>query len=62
MEDINLKEEFIKYFGKKKWEEEEILSQLNNEIGYALAKYLEVSPIPVVTEKVEEDSIRKSFI
>lgn len=55
MEDINLKKEFIKYFGKKKWEEEEILSLLN-EIGYALAKYLEVSPIPVVTEKMEEDS------
>lgn len=50
-----LKQEFIKYFGEQKWNEEESLAKLF-QIEEHLSKILQVERIPVVTDNIEEDS------
>ena len=50
-----LKEEFIKYFGEEKWQEEEILTKLWP-FQFALFLTLGVEPIPVVFQEMEEDA------
>lgn len=47
-----LKEEFIKWFGEEKWEEEEILEFLQGVIFDICREYLGITPIPVVFEEV----------
>lgn len=48
-----LKEEFIKWFGKEKWEEEEILSFIQEIVFNVCDNYLGLVPIPVVFEEVK---------
>ena len=50
-----LKEEFIKYFGEEKWQEEEILTKLWP-FQFALFLILGVEPIPVIFQEMEEDA------
>ena len=59
-----LKEQFIKYFGQQKWDEEELLGMLRI-AEFELANYLEVEPIPVVIEDMVEDSryyVKENYI
>ena len=59
-----LKEEFIKYFGKEKWNQENMLSQLWP-LQLAICNDLNIDPIPVVVEEIEEDSryyIKEDYI
>jgi hypothetical protein len=55
MSDEDLKKEFIKYFGEEKWNHEEALAKLWP-VQLALADYLEIEPIPLIIENIEEDS------
>ena len=50
-----LKEDFIKYFGEEKWNQEEMLVVLYKE-ELKLCNYLGIEPIPVITDTIEEDS------
>ena len=50
-----LKEEFIKYFGEEKWQEEEMLTKLWP-FQFALFLTLGVEPIPVLFQEMEEDA------
>ena len=50
-----LNEEFIKYFGKEIYNQEEMLMKLWP-TQLAIADYLGVEPIPVLVEEIEEDS------
>ena len=62
--DVELKQEFIKYFGEEKWNQEESLAKLWP-VQLALCEYLGLEPIPVVVEDIEEDSryyIQESYI
>ena len=64
MNDIELKKEFIKYFGQEKWDEEEALGKLV-EYQMLLANYLGVDPIPILVEEMMEDSrlyIKEEYI
>lgn len=54
----NLKEEFIKYFGEEKWEEEEILAIYQDAVMLVCSEYLGIEPISVVFEKLECDVAR----
>ena len=59
-----LKKEFIKYFGEEKWNEEEILSDLLDFQFYVFDD-LQIEPIPVIFENIEEDSrlyVRDGYI
>ena len=53
--DNELKQEFIKYFGIEKWNQEEALGKLLL-IQIALCNYLELEPIPVIVDDILEDS------
>lgn len=55
MSDKELKSEFIKYFGKDKWNELEAIENLND-IEYILSKVLVLPTILVITEDIPEDS------
>lgn len=55
MSDKEIKSEFIKYFGKDKWNEEEAIENLND-IEYILSEVLVLPTIPVITEDIPEDS------
>lgn len=55
MSDKELKENFIKYFGEEKWNQEEMLALLYKE-ELKLCKYLNIEPIPVIADAIEEDS------
>ncbi|MBQ3253244.1 MAG: hypothetical protein IJA65_01705, partial [Acholeplasmatales bacterium] len=55
MSDKELKENFIKYFGEEKWNQEEMLAVLYKE-ELRLCKYLNIEPIPVIADAIEEDS------
>lgn len=64
MNDKQLKEEFIKYFGEEKWNEEESLAKLQT-IEEHLSQILQVERIPVLTDDIEEDSrymIQENYI
>ena len=64
IDEQELKEQFIKYFGQQKWDEEEFLGRLRI-VEFALANYLEVEPIPVVIEDMVEDSryyVKENYI
>lgn len=59
-----LKKEFIKYFGKEKWNEEEMLSNLLD-FQFFVFEDLGIEPIPVIFEDIEEDSrlyVRDGYI
>ena len=47
-----LKREFIKWFGKEKWEEQQILDFLDGIVCDVCREYLGIPPVPVVFEKV----------
>lgn len=48
----NSNSEFIKYFGKEKWEEGEILYVINEIAGNISRDYLGLEPIPVIFEEI----------
>ena len=48
MNNKKLKEEFIKYFGEEKWNEEEILSVIQPFANYVCESYIGLSPVPVL--------------
>lgn len=50
-----LKKEFVKYFGIEKWNHEEALGKLWPTM-YALCEFLNVEPIPVIVDDIDEDS------
>lgn len=59
-----LKEEFIKYFGEEKWNEEEMLTDLFDFQLYVFND-LEIEPMPVIFEDIPEDSrlyIKENYI
>lgn len=53
MTNEELKEEFIKWFGEEKWEEEEILEFIQEVVFNICSEYFNISPIPAVFEYVE---------
>lgn len=53
MSNDELKEEFIKWFGKEKWEEEEILEIMQSIVFDVSREYFHIEPIPVVFEEVQ---------
>ena len=55
MKSDELKDNFIKYFGEEKWNQEEALATLYKE-EFKLCNYLGIDPIPVITDTIEEDS------
>lgn len=55
MTDNELKDNFIKYFGIDKWNQEEMLGYLYKK-ELKLCKYLGIDLIPVVVDSIEEDS------
>ncbi|UKI50782.1 MAG: hypothetical protein L6U99_05385 [Clostridium sp.] len=55
MNDEEIRAEFIKYFGKAKWNEVEAIENLND-IEYILSEVLVLPSIPVITEDIPEDS------
>lgn len=55
MNNKKLKEDFIKYFGEKVWNQEEALGRLL-EYEEILAEYLGVNRIPVIVDKIKDDS------
>lgn len=55
MNDNELKDNFIKYFGIDKWNQEEMLGYLYKE-DLKLCNYLGIELIPVVVGSIEEDS------
>ena len=64
MNNKQLKEEFIKYFGEELWNQEESLSKLQ-QIEEHLSNLLNVERIPVIVEDIEEDSrymIKENYI
>ena len=48
-----LKQEFIKWFGEEKWEEQEIIDFLEGIVCDVCREYLGISPVPVVFEKIK---------
>ena len=48
MDDKKLKEEFIKYFGEDKWNQEEILADLQQIVFDVCENWLGIEPIPVL--------------
>ena len=52
MNDDEIKEEFIKWFGEEKWKEEEILNVIQHVIIDISNEYLGIEPIPVVFEEI----------
>lgn len=59
MDDKKLKEEFIKYFGEEKWNQEELLPKLQQVVFNVCDKWLGVEPIPVLFgEHIETDEAR----
>lgn len=55
MSDEELKEEFIKYFGKEKWDEEEMLGKLIP-LSMEVCDSLEIDYVPIIFEELNEDS------
>ena len=58
LEEINnkeLKEKFIEYFGQEKWDQEEELAMLMK-IGLKICEDLYLEPIPIVCDDIEEES------
>lgn len=47
-----LKEEFIKWFGEEKWNEEEMLFFIDQMLWIVCNEYLGIEPIPVIFEEV----------
>ena len=56
-----LKEEFINAFGEELWEEQELLSDLQEKVDYVSKEYLGIEPILVVFESIEGDISRYDF-
>lgn len=52
MNNEEIKEEFIKWFGEDKWEEEETLSFVEQLLWIVCDEYLGIEPIPIVFEEV----------
>lgn len=55
MTDEELKQEFIKYFGEEKWEEEEELSKLTM-LQFFICDKLQIEPVPLIVEDILDDS------
>lgn len=56
MKELNekeLKESFIKYFGEEKWEEEQKLGELID-FTYEISDYLGIDPLPVLVEDIRD--------
>lgn len=56
--DIDLKNEFIKYFGEEAWNEEEIISIYQEAVFVVCSDYLGIEPIPVVFDKLDGEVAR----
>lgn len=52
MTEKEIKDEFIKWFGEEKWEEDEILDFLEEIVVDVCNVYLNVTPIPIIFETV----------
>lgn len=50
-----LKEEFINYFGEVKWNQEEMLDKLSN-IHLMLCNDYDLQPVPLIVESISDDS------
>lgn len=61
MNNKKLKEEFIKYFGEEKWNEEEILSVIQPFTNYVCESYLGLSPVPVLFDDLIGEASRYSY-
>ena len=48
MDEKKLKEEFIKYFGEERWNQEEILGDLQQVVFDVCKRWLAIKPIPVL--------------
>ena len=55
MTDDKLKENFIKYFGEEKWDEETMLGNLF-EFEQFICDYLDMELIPIIVEEMVDDS------
>ena len=59
MDEKKLKEEFIKYFGEEKWNQEEILGKLQKVVFDVCNKWLFIEPIPILfSEDIGRDEAR----
>ena len=59
MDDKKLKEEFIKYFGEEKWNQEETLAKLQQVVFDVCKDWLGIEPIPVLfNEDIGTDEAR----
>ena len=59
MYDKNLKEEFIKYFGEEKWNQEETLAKLQHIVFDVCEHWLGIEPIPILfAENIGTDAAR----
>lgn len=59
MEDKNLKEEFIKYFGIDKWNQEEILGTLQQVVFHVCENWLNIESVPILFgEHIGNDEAR----
>ena len=61
MNNKKLKEEFIKYFGEEKWNEEEILSVIQPFANYVCESYIGLSPVPVLFDDLIGEASRYSY-
>ena len=48
MDEKQLKEEFIKYFGEEKWNQEEMLGKLQQVVFEVCERWLFINPIPIL--------------
>lgn len=58
MNNKNLKEEFVKYFGEEKWQEEEILAEISRFACYVCEEYLGIEPLPILFEDLVGEASR----
>lgn len=58
MDEKKLKDEFIKYFGEEKWEEEEILGIISRFAFEICNEYLGIEPLPILFEDLDGEASR----
>lgn len=61
MNNKKLKEEFITYFGKELWEEEEILIKIQPIANKVCKSYLGLHPVPILFENLIGEASRFSY-
>jgi hypothetical protein len=58
MNNKKLKEEFVKYFGEEKWEEEETLEIISRFAFEICDEYLGIEPLPILFEDLDGEASR----